>query len=194
MVQLRPQDVLVGLKLATNPGRRWTFADLGLHLGLSASESHAALQRLGAAMLVDVEERRPRIAGLLEFLEHGIRYVFVSSLGAVTRGFPTAHSAPPLSGAMAVPENPLFRAVRNAADTPTDEDVVSANDLPVVWPHQDGTARGHGLEPIYPSAVDAALRDPALYEALALVDALRVGRARERKIAAELLRKRIRGA
>jgi hypothetical protein len=47
------------------------------------------------------------------------------------------------------------------------------------------------LEPLYPSAVDAARRDPVLYECLALVDAIRVGRARERALAVDLLRKRI---
>jgi hypothetical protein len=36
------------------------------------------------------------------------------------------------------------------------------------------------------------LRDPALYEFLALMDAIRDGRARERKLAEEELRSRIR--
>jgi hypothetical protein len=43
---------------------------------------------------------------------------------------------------------------------------------------------------LYPSVVDAALRDPDLHQGLALVDAVRIGRARERKLAIELLRRK----
>jgi len=63
---------------------------------------------------------------------------------------------------------------------------------PLVWPHPEGDVRGESLEPLYPSAIDAARRDRALYESLALVDALRVGRARERALAIDLLTKRLR--
>jgi hypothetical protein len=38
---------------------------------------------------------------------------------------------------------------------------------------------------------DAARSDPKLYELLALVDAIRVGRARERKLAESELEKRL---
>jgi hypothetical protein len=43
---------------------------------------------------------------------------------------------------------------------------------------------------LYPSAPAAALRNPALYENLALFDALRTGRARERNLAEELFEKK----
>ena len=43
--------------------------------------------------------------------------------------------------------------------------------------------RGVTVEPLYKTAPAAALRDPFLYELLALIDALREGRARERKLA-----------
>ena len=48
------------------------------------------------------------------------------------------------------------------------------------------------LEPLYKTAPAAALRDPTLYELLALVDAIRDGRARERKIAEQELISRLR--
>jgi hypothetical protein len=51
-----------------------------------------------------------------------------------------------------------------------------------VWPFPEGEHRGVTLEPLYKSA-PAALRDPFLYELLALIDALREGRVRERKLA-----------
>ena len=47
------------------------------------------------------------------------------------------------------------------------------------------------LIPIYPSAPDAALRSSQLHENLALFDALRIGNARERKLAQQLLEKRL---
>ena len=41
--------------------------------------------------------------------------------------------------------------------------------------------------PLYPSAPKAARKDPKLYELLALVDMLRLGRARERAMAEQQL-------
>jgi hypothetical protein len=47
--------------------------------------------------------------------------------------------------------------------------------------------------PLYRSVPGAALRDPAFYEWLALVDAVRSGRARERRMAADELGRRLAG-
>jgi hypothetical protein len=47
------------------------------------------------------------------------------------------------------------------------------------------------LLPLYPKLPLAAMRDPALYELLALFDALRIGQAREREMARELLEERL---
>jgi hypothetical protein len=57
---------------------------------------------------------------------------------------------------------------------------------------QASDIRGVGLEPLYKSAPLAALRDPVLYEFLAIADALRDGRARERNLAERDLVKRLR--
>jgi hypothetical protein len=62
-------------------------------------------------------------------------------------------------------------------------EIAVSNDLPPVWPWRDGNTRGVGLEPLYKNVPHAALRDPALYQLLALVDVLRSGRARERNLA-----------
>src|SRR6185312_6624972 len=94
---------------------------------LSASEAHAAVRRATASGLLD-PQRRVRKAALLEFLLHGIRYVFPAEWGGVTRGVPTSFAAPPLHAHFA------------------------ASDLPPVWAHPQGTVRGEGLLPIYPSA------------------------------------------
>ena len=56
-----------------------------------------------------------------------------------------------------------------------------------VWPHPNGSVRGIGVEPLHPSVPFAAMQDEKLYEMLALFDALRVGKARERNMAMERL-------
>ena len=45
--------------------------------------------------------------------------------------------------------------------------------------------------PIYKSAPKAALKDKALYQMLALVDAIRSGKARERNIALKQFKQRL---
>jgi hypothetical protein len=67
----------------------------------------------------------------------------------------------------------------------------AAKDLPPVWPDPEGKVRGYALEPLFRNVPYAALRDQQLYELLALVDALREGRARERNLAATELRRRL---
>ena len=71
---------------------------------------------------------------------------------------PTAHSAPPL------------------CDEITSDDVY-------VWPGAGGRARGASVTPLYEGAISLPEREPDLYRALALVDAVRVGRVRERRLA-----------
>ena len=163
---LKQQDVLLTLKLAGSSEDR-TFPQLAAALGMSASEAHAAVKRAGACGLLDSSTRVVRKAALLEFLVHGLRYVFPAEWRGVTRGFPTSYAAPPLSGHFAMGE------------------------LPPVWPHAEGTTRGEGLVPLYRSAPEAARRDPELYEWLALVDAVRAGRARERSLATRELERRL---
>ena len=62
-----------------------------------------------------------------------------------------------------------------------------------VWPHPQGSTKGPSLSPIYKSAPAAALADPALHRCLALLDALRSGRLRERTIAMKLLQNELSG-
>jgi len=55
--------------------------------------------------------------------------------------------------------------------------------------------RGQEIEPLYPSIATIDFKKaPELYELLALVDAIRVGRARERNLAVEELNKRFKVA
>jgi hypothetical protein len=65
-------------------------------------------------------------------------------------------------------------------------------ETPLVWPYAEGKVRGIALAPLYPAAPKAALRDFKFYGVLALLDAIRSGRTRERNLAIELLEKDIR--
>lgn len=159
---LHPQDVLVALKLAFG-GRGASYADLAHALDLSSSQVHAAVRRAAEVGLVDGKTRAVNARALAEFLVHGFKYVFPAKRGAVVRGMPTAHSAAPL------------------------RDLIVGDGEPVVWPDPEGEARGESLSPIHKSVPAAARRDSRLYESLALLDAVRAGRARERKLASKKL-------
>lgn len=171
-MQLRPQDIVVALKLCANAGRQSALVPMSVDLGISVSNTHNAMKRIARSGLLLIKDGREPIGqqALLEFLVHGLPYVWPAELGPVTRGLPTAHGAPPLSGII--------------AHAPGDV---------LVWPDAEGKVRGQSLKPLIPSAAAAARRDPKLYELLALADALRVGRARERKLAAEMLEDRLIG-
>jgi hypothetical protein len=170
-MNLKPQDVVVALKLCAYPDVRPAMSIIANDLSLSPSEVHGAIGRLRASRLLHGpnSKDRPNISALEEFLVHGLKYVFPAEHGEVTRGIPTSYAAEPLKS-----------------------EVSMSSDLPPVWPWPEGNTRGVGLEPLYRSVPQAALRDPILYQLLALVDAIRDGRARERKIAERDLVHRLR--
>lgn len=166
---LRPQDILLLLRLSLlDPGERLKLQELAVELGLSVSAVHTSIGRCKKSALIvptrwgDMANRR----AVGEMILHGVKYFFPAERGGVTRGIPTAHAAPPLA------------------------ELIVADSLPPVWPHPHGSVRGEGFEALCPSAPDAALRNPDLYELLALVDALRGGAARESQLAGAALKKR----
>lgn len=169
---LKPQDLAVAFKLVALKGKWLPYAALGKQLRLSQFEAHAAVARLVAARLAIEQEEggvRPNMALLRSFVVSGAPYAYPPVRGEITIGFATAHAVPPLK-----------------------EAILSSEELPPVWPHPDGDVRGQGLLPLYEALPLAALDDPDLYALLALFDALRIGQARERELAAKLLQERIR--
>lgn len=168
---LRPQDLLVLLRLALEPGSPPSYAALAAELGLTASETHAAVQRSVGANLAHkrADGRASVVRGaLLLFVQHGARYCFPASKGGLTRGVPTSYAAAPLK-----------------------DQIRQGNDPPPVWPSKHGTVRGIELVPLYPSVPEAAARNPELGELLALFDAVRAGNAREQVLAMTLLEERL---
>lgn len=167
---LKAQDFYLLLALLARRGEVLTYPELAAFSGLSMSEVHGALKRAEQARLLAFVDKQPSIImpAFKEFLLYGARYSFPAGRGGMVGGIPTAYAAAPL----------------NALIAP------SADPVPV-WPHADGSVRGIALVPLYPSVPMAALKSPALYENLALFDALRMGNARERNLAEKLFAERL---
>lgn len=168
---LKPQDVLLLLHKTLYPDQHKSFEAIGHDLHLSASQTHRSFVRAVDARLAKKRQRghwHVLAAPLYEFLIHGVRYAFYPIEGPPQRGIPTAYGLEPLRS-----------------------ELLSHDDQVPVWPHPEGTHRGPSLLPLCKAAPDAALKDPGLHELLALVDALRIGRARERKLAETHLRQRL---
>lgn len=168
-IALRPQDLVVLLRLALERGAAPTYATLAAELGMTASEVHGAVERAIAAQLAHKDANgKPSVvfAALRAFVQHGARYCFPATRGSLTRGVPTGYAAPPLK-----------------------EAIISGTDPLPVWPYKNGTVRGIAFYPLYPSVPEATERNAKLYELLALFDAVRGGSARERALALELLEK-----
>ena len=163
-MSLKPQDIVVCLKLATWPDEGWRFESLASSLGISVSETHAAIRRLRWARLLDGNGKRPLRRNLQEMLTSGIKYFYAAQTGGQVTGVPTAFSAAPLKEHFA------------KMDTP-----------PCVWPFAEGTVYGFELTPLYRTVPVAALEDAQLYELLVLVDALRLHQARVTRVAEKLL-------
>lgn len=170
-MMLKPQDVLICLKLALHDRQPWSYQSLATTLFLSPSEAHAGVKRAEAARLVDSRRRVVHRNALTEFLIHGVRYAYPPERGGLTRGIPTGYAAPPLL-----------------------EQFSTVQGDPPVWPASEGHVRGYAFSPLYASAPQAAAEDARLYELLSLTDAIRDGRAREVSIAARELTARLCGS
>ena len=166
---MKSQDIVILMKLLLLEKEDWKYATLAEDLNMSSSTIFAALNRAELSGLYHKNTRTVYRDAFLEFLIHGFKYVFPAIPGKLAKGIPTAHSA-----------NPLAKFINS------DKDVY-------VWKSAFGTIRGQTIEPLYISVPQLAQKDVKLYELLSLIDALRVGKAREKNIAIEELTKRIEG-
>ncbi len=167
---LRPQDIYVLLALVANHERKeWTYDRLADEVGLSTSQVFRSLKRAESSHLFDKQMRRVRTLELLEFLGHGIRYAFAATPGRIQRGFPTCWEAPGL-----------------------EEKMSATGDERFVWAAPNGTVRGQVIEPLHMASLAVIGENKSLYQLLGLTDILRVGSARERKVAAKVLAEMLR--
>ena len=164
---LRPQDILIALKVRLLEKRGlWNQLKLAQEVGVSPSEVAFSLERLKRHNLLNEDKKSIKRAALVEFLVHGLKYVFPGELGAPARGLPTGVSF--ALKKMRVPDDRM-----------------------IVWSDQDGKVRGSSLAPLYESVPFAVKNDDELHMLLALIDVLRIGGARENNLASKQLEQRI---
>lgn len=167
---MRPQDIVVLLKIIALKHDDWQYRDLAISLKISLSEVSEALNRCKIAGLIDSKKRKININSLLEFLFFGLKYVFPTEPGAIVKGIPTAHSASPIK-----------------------EHISSGSDV-YVWPSAIGTQRGQAIEPLFKSIPQIVQEDKLFYELLVIADTIRVGKVREITIAKEELERLLKHA
>lgn len=151
---------------------RYSVRALAAETGISKSQISLSLQRMIDVGLAKRDRKlgipQTNISLLLDFLISGLRFVFPARARELTRGIRTSFSAPVLEGKL-----------------------MSAGELPMVWPDAKGSTKGLSVEPLFKSATLAIRRDPEMYAMLALIDAIRLGQPRERNLAISLLQKRM---
>jgi predicted transcriptional regulator len=163
---MRPQDIVILLKIATYGDSDWYMKDVANDLFISPSEVTESINRSVLAGLITNNKKRIMKSALCDFLVYGLKYVYPVKPEAMARGIKTSHSAQPLS------------------DRILSEEVY-------VWSYAEGDARGFAIEPLHPNVPKACLKDSRLYELLALVDAVRIGNKREFILAVSELKQRL---
>jgi hypothetical protein len=163
-------DIVILLKVAAHREMNIPSNAIAKMLFVQPSEVTRSWKRTRSAGLSYSlnNEQRVHRAGLLELLVHGLRYIFPAQRGAMTRGIPTGIAAEPLKS----------QFMDTMGEAP-------------VWPYSQGKMRGYSIKPLHRQVPKAALEDSKLYELLALVDAVRGDRIRERVLASEELTKRL---
>lgn len=163
---MKPQEIFIALKLLAFGRKPWSYEEIAQSLYISPSNLHRSVRALAFSGLFIPEYKCLNNSSLEEFLLHGVKYVFPVKTGGIVRGMLAAHSAPAFADS--------FKP--NPQDT-------------YVWPDANSENKGFSIEPLYKTAPAASLLDLKLYELLACADVLRIGRAREKNIAIEILDK-----
>lgn len=160
---MRPQDIMVLLKMIDFGGQEWQNINLAQCLELSPAEITNVLERCRIVRLVTENKKKVNTMALLEFLQHGLPFVFPAITSSPKRGVTTAVSSEPMAS-LIVNDKERF-----------------------VWPSPKGDTKGISVSPLYPTVPDVSQRQPGMHELLSLVDCLRMGRAREKEIATNIL-------
>ncbi|CAN5313572.1 hypothetical protein BH09BAC1_BH09BAC1_04440 [soil metagenome] len=163
---MRPQDIVILAKVILMGEKEWLNKELSEQLYISPGEISESLNRSRAAKLIDPNKKRVNRHSFYEFISHGLSYVFPAELGTLQRGIGTAHS---------------HTFMQDSFESTT----------AYVWPDYEGAIMGLAVEPLYNNQTKAIKADPSLYKMLALIDSLRIGKAREIEIAAKELHKMI---
>jgi hypothetical protein len=175
LVSLQDQELTKGidrLRSESVGGDPYSVRNLEALLGISKTEIAQSIKRSVASGIARKDnaknEPRPSRRNLFGFITTGLKYVFPAQVGPMQRGVPTAFAAPMLT-----------------------ELLISGGTYNYVWPYANGREMGQAVEPLFKTVPDAVLKDDALYEYLALVDAIRLGNQREVGLATDHLKSRI---
>jgi hypothetical protein len=131
---LRPQDLMVLLKLIIQEAASWNQIALAKSLFLIQSEISESLKRSTYARLIQGKGKEVARQPFMDLLQYGVPYMFPQQPGAEVRGIPTAHSAEPLVHIISSSEH-------------------------YVWPYAKGHVRGQCSLPLYPSVIQAVELD-----------------------------------
>jgi hypothetical protein len=167
---VKPSDIYVLGGLLVQEGD-WNFRSLADRLQVPHPVVQRALSRAQTAGLYSAERRAVHPPHWEEFALHALRFVAPGRLGALVPGVPAAWAAEPMAGAIHS----------------------SGEDPPPVWPYARGRVRGQAIDPLHPAAPEAVAGWPELGENLALLDSLRAGDPRVRKVAGDFLSRKLRG-
>ncbi len=160
---MRPLDIVILLKIISLGNIEWQYRDLSAKLYISTSAVSESLIRSHIAGLIDESKKKIRANNLMEFIEYGLPYVFPVIPGQIVTGVPTAYSSP------------FYK-----------DHFLGSVDY--VWKDEQGSMRGLSIEPLHKGVPKAVLDDQILYQLLSGIDILRVGRAREKKMALEQMK------
>lgn len=161
---MRPQDIAILLKIIALRENEWQLTSLSYTMHISISEVSESLNRSRLSNLIDYNKKKVNRHNFMEFLEHGVKYVFPQAPGTMVRGVPTAHAHPEIKANF-------------------------ISEINYVWADPKGQVMGLMIEPLYPNLVLAAKKDPFFYELMALLDIVRVGKTREVSYALRALKK-----
>lgn len=156
---LKPQDIVIAVKLCALKEREWKYSTVAHDIHMSQSEVHSGVKRLKKCGLLtefsmsvggnSETQTLPDKENILEFLEHGIRYVFPAEKREPVNGLPTSYGL-----------GHLFKGYEGEAFIP-------------VWEYPAADYFGFGIKPLYKTLPLACIDDFELYELMALVDAVR---------------------
>jgi hypothetical protein len=148
----------------------YSVRSLSESLGVGKTEIGTALNRCRDIGLLheSLQTGLPVVnrKALVGLVTNAIKYIFPVKPGLIVRGIPTAFAAPVLAGKL-----------------------MSSGELVPVWPDAYGKTKGQSIEPLFRSVPGAVKKDMLLYHYLALVDAIRIGGARETEVASKMLNK-----
>jgi hypothetical protein len=166
---VKKSDIYVLSGLLAQDGD-WSYRSLADRLHVPHPVVQRALSRAQDADLYSAERREVHIPHFEEFATHALRFVAPAHLGRLVPGVPAAWAAEPMAS-----------AIRSSGEEP-----------PPVWPYARGQVRGQAIEPLHPAAPEAVESWSEFGEILALLDSLRAGDPRVRRVAEDLLARLLR--